>query len=184
MKRFANIIFSVVLVATALSASLSAQDWIRTGTGLGVEKIRLAVPDFKSGATDADTKRLTTAFSVTLWNDLQAAGIFEMVSPSFYPLSNPGSPQEVNLTQWSDPPPSANMLAFGNAVVQGGSLAVQGWLFDAKNPQSPQVLGKQYREQATRRQRTAYRPPLCRRNHLSPRRRPPRYRRIQDLFRK
>ena len=41
------------------------------------------------------------------------------------------------------------MLAFGNAVVQGGLLAVQGWLFDAKNPQSPQVLGKQYREQAT-----------------------------------
>ena len=41
------------------------------------------------------------------------------------------------------------MLAFGNAGVQGGSLAVQGWLFDVKNAQSPQVLGKQYREDAT-----------------------------------
>ena len=149
MKRFANIISSVVFFGAVLSASLSAQDWIRTGTGLGVEKIRLAVPDFKAAANDPDTKRLTTTFSVTLWNDLQAAGIFEMVSPSFYPLSNPGSPQEVNLAQWSDPPPNASMLAFGNALVQGGSLAVQGWLFDVKNPQSPQVLGKQYREQAT-----------------------------------
>src|SRR5271166_832831 len=102
MKRFANIIFSALLVSAALSASLSAQDWIRTGTGLGVEKIRLAVPDFKPAANDPDTKRLTTTFSVTLWNDLQAAGIFDMVSPSFFPLSNPGAPQEVNLVQWGD----------------------------------------------------------------------------------
>jgi TolB protein len=41
------------------------------------------------------------------------------------------------------------MLAFGNAGVQNGSLSVQGWLFDVKNAQSPQVLGKQYREAAT-----------------------------------
>jgi dipeptidyl-peptidase-4 len=41
------------------------------------------------------------------------------------------------------------MLAFGNAMVQSGSLAVQGWLFDVKNAQSPQVLGKQYRELAS-----------------------------------
>src|SRR5271163_2620407 len=123
MKRLANIIFSTALLISALSASLSAQDWIRTGTGLGVEKIRLAVPDFKPAANDPDTKRLTTTFSVTLWNDLQAAGIFEMVSPSFYPLANPGLPQGVNLAQWSDPPPNANMLAFGNALVQSGSLA-------------------------------------------------------------
>ena len=40
------------------------------------------------------------------------------------------------------------MLAFGNLGVQGGSLNVQGWLYDTKNPQSPQVLGKQYREEA------------------------------------
>jgi len=148
MKRFATILLSAVVICT-FTPTLSSQDWIRTGTGLGVEKIRLAVPDFKPAINDADTKRLTTAFSVTLWNDLQAAGIFDLVSPSFYPLANPGTPQEVSLGQWSDPPPNASMLAFGNATVQSGSLSVQGWLFDVKNPQSPQVLGKQYREQAT-----------------------------------
>ena len=148
MKRFATIILAA-LVICAFSATLSSQDWIRTGTGLGVEKIRLAVPDFKPATNDADSKRLSTAFSVTLWNDLQAAGIFDMVSPSFYPLANPGTPQEVNLGQWSDPPPNASMLAFGNATVQSGSLSVQGWLFDVKNTQLPQVLGKQYREHAT-----------------------------------
>ena len=88
-------------------------------------------------------------FNTTLQNDLQAAGIFDMVSRSFYPLSVPGAPQEVHLADWSSPPPNANMLAFGNLGVQGGYLNVQGWLYDTKNPQSPQVLGKQYREQAT-----------------------------------
>ena len=72
-----------------------------------------------------------------------------MVSASFYPLSVPGTPQDVKLAEWGAPPPNANMLAFGNLGVQGGSLAVQGWLFDVKNAQSPQVLGKQYRETAT-----------------------------------
>ena len=149
MKRFAAVIFSVLLATTAFGAPPPPQDWIRTGTGLGVEKIRLAVPDFKPAAADADTKKLAATFSTTLWNDLQAAGIFDMVSASFYPLAVPGAPQDVKLAEWEAPPPNANMLAFGNAGVQGGSLSVQGWLFDVKNAQSPQVLGKQYREAAS-----------------------------------
>ncbi len=145
MKRFAAIL-SLLLLATL---GLSAQDWIRTGTGLGVEKIRLAAPDFKKITTDTGTNNLAMTFDVTLQNDLQNAGIFDMVSRSFWPLSIPGAPQEVHLADWSSPPPNANMLAFGNLSVQGGYLNVQGWLFDTKNTQTPQVLGKQYREQAT-----------------------------------
>src|SRR5271166_3151329 len=147
MKRLAALIVSLVLVTAAVGAP--PQDWIRTGTGLGVEKIRIAVPDFKPAANDPDSKKLATTFSTTLWNDLQAAGIFDMVSASFYPLSAPGTPQDVKLAEWGSPPPNANMLAIGNAGMQNGSLAVQGWLFDVKNAQSPQVLGKQYRESAT-----------------------------------
>src|SRR6202161_3231185 len=147
MKRYSAIL--LVLFVICAIASMSAQDWIRTGTGLGVEKIRLAAPDFKQVTTDSGTQNLAMTFNTTLSNDLQAAGIFDMVSRSFYPLSVPGAPQEVHLTDWSSPPPNANMLAFGNLSVQGGYLNVQGWLFDTKNTQSPQVLGKQYREQAT-----------------------------------
>ena len=145
MKRFAAIL-SLLLFA---ALGLSAQDWIRTGTGLGVEKIRLASPDFKKITTDSGTNNLAMTFDTTLQNDLQNAGIFDMVSRSFWPTSLPGAPQEVHLTDWSSPPPNANMLAFGNLSVQGGYLNVQGWLFDTRNTQSPQVLGKQYREQAT-----------------------------------
>ena len=149
MKRYATIILSLLLLLSSVALGAPPQDWIRTGTGLGVEKIRLAVPDFKPAGNDADSKKLATTFSVTLWNDLQAAGIFDMVSQSFFPMSVPGTPQEVKLSEWDAPPPNANMLAFGNAGVQAGSLAVQGWLYDVKNAQSPQVLGKQYRESAT-----------------------------------
>ena len=145
MKRFVAII-SLVWLATL---GLSAQDWIRTGTGLGVEKIRLAAADFKQITTDSGTNNLAATFNTTLQNDLQNAGIFEMVSRSFWPTSLPGAPQEVHLSDWSSPPPNANMLAFGNLGVQGGYLSVQGWLFDTHNTQTPQVLGKQYREQAT-----------------------------------
>jgi TolB protein len=145
MKRFVAII-SFVWLATL---GLSAQDWIRTGTGLGVEKVRLAAADFKQITTDSGTNNLATTFTTTLQNDLQNAGIFEMVSRSFWPTSLPGAPQEVHLADWSSPPPNANMLAFGNLGVQGGYLSVQGWLFDTHNTQTPQVLGKQYREQAT-----------------------------------
>lgn len=145
MKRFAALISLILLGALGLSA----QDWIRTGTGLGVEKIRLAAPDFKAITPDSGTQNLATTFDTTLQNDLQNAGIFEMVSRSFWPTALPSSPQDVHLAEWSSPPPNANMLAFGNLGVQGGSLSVQGWLFDTKNAQTPQVLGKQYREQAT-----------------------------------
>lgn len=147
MKRFLAIIFVLLSAATGFSAP-PPQDWIRTGTGLGVEKIRLAVPDFKVTTNDPVSQGFAITFNNTLWKDLQAAGIFDLVGKSFYPMAPPGVPQDVRLTDWDQPPPNANMLAFGNLGADGGYLSVQGWLYDVKNAQSPQVLGKQYREQA------------------------------------
>jgi len=147
--RWTKYSLACLLFSLLVITSLSAQDWIRTGTGLGVEKIRMAAPDFKMVTNDTGTQNLAMTFNVTFYNDLQNAGIFDMVSRSFYPLSIPGAPQEVHLSDWGNPPPNASMLAFGNLGVSGGFLNVQGWLYDTKNPQSPQVLGKQYREQAT-----------------------------------
>ena len=87
-------------------AALAAQDWIRTGTGLGVEKIRLASPDFKP-ITDARAANLDKTFNTTLFNDLQNAGIFEMVSRSFFPTSS-GRAADVHLDRLvRSPPPNA-----------------------------------------------------------------------------
>lgn len=141
-----RLIFTLFLFSYAL---IGQEDWIRTGTGLGVEKVRIAVPDFKAGSNDAANTELLKTFNETLFNDLTYAGIFDVVSKSFYPLQVPGNPQDINLDSWGNPPPSASMVAFGTFGVATGNINMQGWLFDVKNAASPQVLGKQYREAAT-----------------------------------
>ena len=137
-----------MLAILFLSPAL-AQDWIRTGTGLGLAKIRLAVPDFKASTQDAKNPDLLKTFNDTLWNDLDNAGIFEMVSKSFYPLGLVGAPTDVKFEVWGTAPPNASMLVFGNLGVTGANVMVQGWLYDVKNPTAPQVLGKQYQDVAS-----------------------------------
>ena len=138
------ILFSSLLVSTSL-----AQDWVRTGSGLGVDKVRLAVPDFKAANADPQNNALLKTFNDTFWNDLDNSGVVELVSKSFYPLQVPGQPAEVTFNLWNVPPPNAAMLAFGNLGVASGKLTVQGWLYDVKNTASPQVLGKQYTDVPT-----------------------------------
>jgi TolB protein len=128
---------------------MAAQDWIRTGSNLGNERIRLASADFKPGSIDPQTPALKTAFDFTLYSDLANAGIFDIVSKSLSPQATPGSPQEINLAQWSAAPANAAMVAFGAFSVASGRLAVTGWLFDTRNTANPQVLGKQYNEAAS-----------------------------------
>jgi TolB protein len=140
-------IFALLVLVTLVSpAPSSAQDWVRTGTGLGVEKVRIAVPDFKASTQDAKNIDLLRAFNDTLWNDLDNAGIFDLASKSFYPLGLIGTPAEVKFDSWTAAPASASMLAFGNLGVSGSNVTVQGWLYDVKNVTSPQVLGKQYQD--------------------------------------
>jgi TolB protein len=142
--RQAAIAFFSILLLAALPAL--AQDWVRTGTNLGAQKIRLAAADFKMVGNDAALSNAQQEFNKTLFSDLTNAGIFDMVSKSLAPPVMPGSPQEINLSQWSAPPANAAMVAFGAISVQNGRTIVYGWLFDTKSTQSPQVFGQQYNE--------------------------------------
>jgi TolB protein len=126
-----------------------AQDWVKTGTNLGAERIRLAAANFNPSSADSQTAALKTTFDTTLWSDLNNAGIFDMVSKSMAPPLMPANPQQINLPQWSAAPANAAFVAFGSIGVTGDRVAVYGWLFDAKNPESPQILGKQYNEAST-----------------------------------
>jgi TolB protein len=139
----------LLLLAILLPAPSFAQDWVRTGSGLGVEKVRLAVPDFKPSTADTQNTALLKTFNDTFWNDLDNSGVVELVSKSFYPLQTPGNPPEVTFGVWNSPPPNAAMLAFGNLGIAGGKLTVQGWLYDVKNTASPLVIGKQYTDVPT-----------------------------------
>ena len=128
---------------------LYAQDWVHTGTNLGNQRIRLAAADFKPMGGDPETPVLKAVFDSTLYSDLQNAGIFDMVSKSLAPQATPGSPQEIVLGQWSAPPANAAMVAFGAFSAGNGRLVVYGWLLDASNTGSPQVLAEQYNEAAS-----------------------------------
>ncbi|GAC1506714.1 MAG: Tol-Pal system beta propeller repeat protein TolB [Terriglobales bacterium] len=149
LNTFSKKQFGSFLLALSLIVPAAAQDWIKTGTGLGVDKVRLAASDFKASAQDSKNTDLVKTFNDTLWNDLSNAGIFDMVSKSFYPLAAPGTPAEIKFEAWSGAPPNAAMLAFGNMGVSANNVTVQGWLYDVKNVTSPQVLGKQYQDAAT-----------------------------------
>ncbi len=145
-KQAAFLLFSILFLATTFA---TAQDWVHTGTNLGAQKIRLAAADFKMVGNDAALSNAQQTFNQVLYSDLTNAGIFDMVSKSLAPPAMPGSPQEINLSQWGSAPANAAMVAFGAIKVQDNHVIVDGWLFDAKNTQSPQVLGLQYSEAST-----------------------------------
>ena len=61
----------------------------------------------------------------------------------------PGAPSEIQLPAYAAAPSSAAVVTFGSIGVVGNKLVVNGFLFDAKNLQYPQVLAKQYSEDPT-----------------------------------
>ncbi len=149
MKTIARLATTLLLTLTALSPLYAQDDWVKTGTNLGAQRIRLAAADFRPGGSDPETASLKTSFDQTFYSDLQNAGIFDMVSKSMAPPLMPSTQQDVQLSAWAAAPSSAEMVAFGTLSASGGRLAVTGYLDDTKNPQSPQVLGKQYSDAAS-----------------------------------
>ncbi len=163
-----RIIFVLSLVLVALGAGallISAQETRITGRIVTGEKPAIAVPDFR-GAGEAQP--FMNAFNQTLWDELAGSGVLKVVAKSFYPIDVPQQPQDFKppttvapsrrgdppkaqsngpwLTDWSNPPVSANDLAFGYTAVQNGQLVLRGWLYNlaGTDPQSAQVIGKLY----------------------------------------
>jgi TolB protein len=139
---------------TLTAPAAHAQDWFRTGTGLGVSKPKVAVADFVSRN---DASAATSAlFSDVVRNDLDYSGIIDLASKSFYPTQVPSVPMELNYQAWTDPPTSAQFLAFGNATVTGTTEEIQAWFNDVKNPSAPPVVGRVYRGDANEEQTRRY----------------------------
>ena len=136
---------SLLLAVAALvfDSSSAAQEWFRTGTGLGVEKPRVAVADFAARAETA--KAHSTLFTQVVRDDLSFSGILDLVSPSFLPSSQPSIPSELKYVAWTDNPVNAHFVAFGNLVETPGEVAIQAWFYDVTNPSSQAVIAKVYR---------------------------------------
>jgi len=145
---FLAIVIGLLATASLLSArSTLAQDWFKTGTGLGVSKARLAVPD--EAARSAAAQPLEKTFHDVLWSDLEYCGILDLVSPSFYPTTVPSQPSELKAADWAAGPANAYMIAYGNISVDGANMAVGGFLSDVRNSTAPIALQKIYRGAAT-----------------------------------
>jgi len=146
----AGFIACAALLAFAPSpaaAQGTQQGWFQTGTGLGVSKVRLAVPDLASRSAAAQP--LEKTFHDVLWSDLGYSGIVDLVSSSFYPLQAPSQPSELHAQDWAAAPANAYMVAYGNLTVDGTNLAAAGFLSDVHNPASPPAIQKIYRGSAT-----------------------------------
>jgi len=117
---------------------------ITTGINRGAPSIRIAVAEFPAQSSDANLTALTQEFNSVLWNDLDNAGIFELVSRSFYPLKPPVGPADLVFDQWANPPVSTQMLVFGKTEISNSNLVITAYLYDVKNPGSPSVLAKRF----------------------------------------
>jgi TolB protein len=124
-----------------------SQDWIKTGTGLGIEKARVAVADFVPRKDSATSP--ATLFGDVVRADLDYSGVIDVVSKSFHPVQVPSAPSELNHKAWTEPPASAHLLAFGNRTETGNDVSIEAWLYDVRNPAAPPVIGKVYRGDAT-----------------------------------
>lgn len=144
VKRLANLILLPLLLGTFFAAGIArGQDIIKTGTGLGQSKPRVAVADFAARADNA--KNHSGLFTQVVRDDVSYSGIIELVSPSFYPAQQPSAPNELRNLSWTDPPANANMVAFGNLSESSAEVVISGWLYDVRNPSSQAVVAKIYR---------------------------------------
>jgi TolB protein len=121
------------------------QGWFRTGTGIGAEKPRIAVPDFAPKAPEATAHG--TLFTSVVRDDLSFSGILDLVSPSFYPTQPPllTQPGELRYLTWTDAPLNSNFVAFGYLTETSTEVVIYAWMYDVRNPSTQAVIGKVYR---------------------------------------
>lgn len=140
--------FLLCLLILFFSPSPSfSQDWFRTGTGLGVEKPRIAVANFAPRSDSAPGH--ASLFTTVVRDDLAFSGIIELSSPDFYPTTVPSQPSELRPLDWAQAPVNANFLAFGNLAETTAEVAIFAWMYDVRNPSTEPVVGKVYRGNPT-----------------------------------
>ena len=130
MKHILSILSITVFTVAVIFAQQSQDDLKRQiGTiivtpGNGPS---LAVADFQSRASGIE-QSLTT-FNEVLWNDLNFAGISNLVGRSLYPKTRLADPAALRYEEWTNDPVKADYVAFGSLT---GVNNAQGFLYDVK----------------------------------------------------
>jgi TolB protein len=90
----------------------------------------LAVADFQPRSSGLDND--LAVFNVTLWSDLQFAGVANLVGKSLYPKTKLADPAALRYDEWVNEPVKADYIAFGGIL---GAKEAQGYFFDVKTQQ-------------------------------------------------
>ena len=96
MMKLFKTVFTLDFVDVWLCPGLD-QDWYWIGRG----KSSPGRPRLHGCWTRSEEHRTAENLQRNLWNDLDNAGIFDMVSKSFYPLGQVGTPADVKFEAWS-----------------------------------------------------------------------------------
>ena len=78
--RIRALVVCLVIVSTASIATAQEQGWFRTGTGIGEEKPRIAVPDFAPRSDEA--KAHASFFTSIVRDDLSSAASLNWLVPA------------------------------------------------------------------------------------------------------
>ena len=154
--RLKSFLPAVALALAVLSVGFESsrgqpqnQEWLETGINRGAPMIKVAMTQFPAASAESNLTGLTQEFNQVLWNDLDNAGIFQMISRSLYPLKSPIDPGDVDFKAWGAPEVGAQMLVFGKTEMVNGNLVVTGRVYDLGNPANPVVGGLAKRYVAT-----------------------------------
>ena len=144
---------TMVVLAAAFAASLLFAQQIRIGIESQQRPV-IAITDMRGSG---DAQRFMGVFNETLWNEIETSSLFKMAPKSFYPQVIPQQPSDFKppangrsmgpwLTDWSQPPVSAQWLAFGYTAVRDNQLVLFGWFYNVTQPDvaKAQVIGKLY----------------------------------------
>jgi TolB protein len=140
-------ILPVVLLFSVSPKPALGQDWFRTAIGMDATKPRVAVADFAPRADSAKTH--SAQFTQIVRDDLEFSGIVELISPSFYPAVTLTNPGDLRSQPWTDPPLTANLVAFGNLTESSSEVSIEAWLYDVRSATPQSVVGKVYRGSPT-----------------------------------
>jgi TolB protein len=159
MKKLPFFAAIPVLVAAAAVFLTAQQPDIKIDIIGESQTPRIAVPDIPGPVAASSQVEI---FNTTLWNDLESAGRFEMISKSFYPRTAPRRPEDWQadekglpddsggrglwLAGWAQPPVRTLYLAFGSIEIANERLVLSGYLYDvtAQDLGAAHIFGKRY----------------------------------------
>ena len=125
---------------TILAQDSNNQIVVRVTEGV---KAKVAVANLQNRDESVELAQSTQIFNDVLWNDLELAGVFELIPKSFYPLKLPSQPYDVKFEEWVSEDVGAQNLVYGNSYLQNNQFVVEGRLVDVNTQES--IIGNRYR---------------------------------------